>query len=398
MKKKIIYSLLVVLVSLVGCEIGDNSSADPSESFLRIFDTNEFEADFTPLDLAETPDGGFLVLSGIRRDDSNFLGVHVLKTDEFGTFVSETVLDPSFVNPVDQLVEINGLYYFFCMNEFQEARLFSMDTSGIVQDPIAVNAVTYPSYLTASDQNLLLLSYDNDDKRTILSEISTDGSLLRSQGFGIGAGVGVEEPIIDHFTRTGRQLPFFAGVMENGTFFFNGFVNFTISMIFTRLDGAEPSGILQGQQDDGAMSRAIPISGGRFAASRFNFGDNYYIPSVNIEANGITSSTDLAGNPILELESDAPVVIEEVEVEGVRSLIFGSNTKDGQILISAYSEETGELNGIQFIGFSSPYELADITTTEDGGIAVLSRVFIAGRFPRIAVNKISVDELRVLVQ
>src|SRR5699024_2969963 len=113
--------------------------------------------------------------------------------------------------------------------------------------------------------------------------------------------------------------------------------------LFTDLNSGSPNGVVQGQQDDGGMSAVLPLDGGKFAASRFNFGDNYILPHADISTQGISSSVDLGGLSMPELAPDAKVVIKEVMVNGAATVLYGTNTKSGQILLLAYDALTGEL-------------------------------------------------------
>jgi hypothetical protein len=395
MKQRFLVTLLAL--SLLSCDIRENESVNPSESFLRVFDTQDFGASFEPLDIVQTSDDGFLLLSGTRRNDTNFPGAHIIKSDKDGMFESQQQLSNDFLHPVDQWIELNGQFYFVCMNGLTRAQLVSVTETGDVGEAVALNT-TYPLHVSKSNGNILLLSYDNENKNTVLSVINTEGQTLNSQAFNIGAGDDVEEPIIDHFNRTGRQLPFFAGTLADGSYYFNGFYNFTVSLVFTDLSSTEPSGVVQGQQDDGSFSALRQLSGGDFAASRFNFGDNFYLPQVTINPSGLISGTDLGGIPNLELIADAPVTMERV-MSGSRAIVlFASNTKGGQIMLSAYDEDSGELLAVDYIGFSNPYEVSDIIQTKDEGIALVGKTFISGRFSRVCLIKLSSEELAELSQ
>ena len=79
----------------------------------------------------------------------------------------------------------------------------------------------------------MLLSYDNGNKESVISSGSVSGGVQASKGYSIGTGEDIEEPIINHFIRTGRQYPFEAGKVSNGLYFFNGFYNYTFSLVFT---------------------------------------------------------------------------------------------------------------------------------------------------------------------
>src|SRR6478736_4695203 len=103
----------VTLILLVACSNESDPVADKS-NFTKIYDNNKFSASFYPIDMKQTPDGGYLILGGMRLEDTNFSGVYIMKVDEFGTFVSDKEMESDFVNPVG-LLESSSKYYFFAM-------------------------------------------------------------------------------------------------------------------------------------------------------------------------------------------------------------------------------------------------------------------------------------------
>lgn len=393
---KNIFYFIFSLVILAGCDISDNDAIDPSEGFFKIYDNNLFDASFIPIDIKQTTDGGYLILSSKRIETSNFTGVNLIKVDKEGNFIEEQVIDDQYVGPVDQLIKINDSYHFMAMDATSlQAMLFTVNDSSRVT---AINAtgLSYPMYIAADGEDILTLSYNNGDKNTIISRINTSGATLQSAAYGIGAGSDTEAPIISHFTRTGRQLPFFAGRMNGGVYYFNGFYNYTMSLVFTDF-GEDPLGVVQGQQDDGGFSSGISVSGGNFALSRFNFGNNFIIPSIDLNTTGITSATDFIGNSFPELTDNAPVELELINIEGQEAILYGSNTKSGQIILMAYSRSSGELLGTKYLGSTYPYEIADFIVTEDLGLAVVGNTSVAGRFDRICLFKLSKDDLLDLI-
>ncbi len=390
-----IFLLLTILSMLSACDISDNE-VEPSLSFLKIYDNNEFNASFIPIDVKQTADGGYLILASTRLEDSNFTGVYLMKVDEAGEFVSEERFTSDFLFPVGDLLEVDGTFYFVAMRNISfEAVIFAINDAGEVSEPVGLG-VTRPLKAALDGSDILLLSYDNANKNTVFSVYATNGGgvgQLGSKAFSIGTGEGIDAPITNHFTRTGRQLPFQIGRVPNGPYFFNGFVNFTISLIFTDLVADDPLGVSQGQQDDGGLSSVRHLTGSTFAVSRFDEGDNYILPNVDINMGGITSSIDLGGNPFPELVEEAPVLVKRLEINGQQVLLYGSNTKGGQIILLAYDAGTGALLGTKYLGFSNPYQISGFSTTEDSGLAVVGNTSVAGRFDRICLFKLSEKEL-----
>ena len=235
------------------------------------------------------------------------------------------------------------------------------------------------------------------NKLSVVSVVNPSGAISTSKGYNIGAGDQVEEPIINHFIRTGRQYPFQVGRTLSGQYFFNGFYNYTFSLVFTDLAQNNPPAI-QGQQDDGGISQVAQIDNSKYAVARFNFGDNYFIPNSTLNSTGTSSSTDLGGSIIPELVSNAPVRILKYQLAGKPVIIYGSNTRNNQIALFLYEQATGKYLGSNYLGFSNAFEVSSIVPTSDGGIAVSGLTYLAGRLPRICLFKISESELSKSIQ
>jgi len=369
-------------------------------TFTRIYDNNKFSNAYVPIGVQQTSDGGYLVLASRTLADSNFSGIYLMKADSRGSFVAEMEVDPLYVNPVKDLIRIGNQYFFFCMEEVSlYTQLVAVDESlaSITVTPVATNR-TYPCAAAADGNSMLLLTYDHVNKLFDISSVNTSGGELASKSFGIGVGDDIEEPIINHFIKGGKRFPFAVGRLPGGSYYFNGFYNYTFSLVFTDLNQDEPTGVVQGQQDDGGLSSITPISGTKVATSRFNFGDNYIIPNATLSTNTITSSVDLGGYTFLELVPNATIDILRTTANEKSVLIYGSNTVSGQIGLYFYDEATGEFMGSDYIGSTYPFTVSDVITTDDGGILVCGTTSLAGRFPRISLTKISKERLNELAR
>jgi hypothetical protein len=385
--------LLIAILTFIfmGCANDSDPAADKA-NFTRIYDNNKYNASYYPIDIKQTPDGGYLILGGRRIDDSNFSGIYLMKVDELGGFISEQEVDENYVNPIGPLLESGGNYFFFCMSSVGlQTQLFQVDTEATISNPVSVGG-SYPAASAMDGNNFLLLSYDNFNKNTVVSVVTPSGSISQSKSFSIGAGDAVEEPIINHFLRTGKQIPFLVG-KAGSQYYFNGFYNYSLSLCFTNLVADDPQGIIQGQQDDGGLSQVMPLDGGKFALARFNFGDNYILPNTTLNTSGITSSFKLNGNPFPELVANAPVKILRTTIGTKKIALYASDTRSKQIALFGYDESTGEFIGSRYLGFSNPFEIASLTPTTDGGLAICGTTYVAGRFPRICLFKLSKDEI-----
>lgn len=393
-----ICSFLLTLLLFSAC-LEDNDPEIVKGSFTKIYDTDDFAATYYPIDVKQTSDGGYIVLSAFRMDASSFSGAYLLKVNENGDFVADLEIDPQYVNPAADLVSLGGQVYFLCMEALSlQAQLISVDESLTEHTIVPVGgAFYYPCAAAAYNGNLLALSYNHLTQQSVIGIISTEGTLTQSKGYTIGAGDDVEEPIINHFIRTGPQFPFRVG-SSGSTFYFNGYYNYTFSLVFTDMSQDNPVGVVQGQQDDGGLSAVMPISQGTFAVARFNFGDNYFIPRAELSTSSVSSSTDLTGNSFPELDYNAWTRILRTTVNTQNLLVYASNTRSRQIGLYFYNEDDGSFLGNKYLGFSNPFELANLTTTEDGGLIVCGRTWLAGRFPRICLFKLSSKQLEDTIE
>ncbi|MCE2995157.1 MAG: hypothetical protein ACK5RG_00430 [Cyclobacteriaceae bacterium] len=393
MKNTILLLFLIVLAC--ACAKDADLTTDKA-NFTRVYDNDKFDASYYPIDIKETSDGGFLILGGRKLTDSNFSGAYLMKVDELGMFVSELEVPSDKVAPIGPWLEVNNKFYFFAMTAIGlKTELHEVDADGALTKTTQVvgdGGGGYPAAAYNDNGRFLLLRYDNIRKESVVDVVNTAGVTSSFIGFSVGRGDAVEAPIIEHFLRTGKQFPFQVGKTSSGLYFFNGFYNYTFSLVFTDLVSDQP-GVVQGQQDDGGFSAVMPISGNNFAAARFNFGDNYLLPSVTLNPSDISSSVDLGGNNLPELSSNAPVRIISATINGKDISLYGSNTRSKQISLYGYEKNTGKFLGSRYLGFSNPFEIAAMTTTKDGGLVVCGTTYVAGRFPRICLFKISAEEL-----
>ena len=371
----------VVLTIVAACDISNNN-VEPMSTFTKIYDDSRFEHEYFPLDVIQTADEGFLILSEKKMDQSLFTNVFVLKADAMGNVVSNTEMDASYVHPVNGWQYIAGSYYFICMDaNTLTAQLVPVDESGALGDPVSLG-VSYPLVATQDGDNIVLLSFDNGNNETVISLANASGQISQQASYTIGAGVDVEKPIIDHLTRNGDELPFAVGKSSDGTYYFNGFYNYTFSLVFTSFGGS-PTGVCQGQLSEGGVSAVAPVSNGAFNVSRFNFGANYLTPLASISTSSTTSSVDLEGNIFPEIESGARVKIGQTESG---NWLYATQTQSKQLVLYSF-DESGTILGTQYMGSGNPYSFASFCFTSDGGIAILAKTALEGRFPRIALLK-----------
>jgi len=125
-----IYILILFIVGMVSSCTEESNPVYDTDNFTTIFDNNQFDASFFPIDMRQTPDGGYLILGGRKLDESDFTGIYLLKADKFGNFVKEIEVEETSVNPIADFVEYQTKYYFFCMDPLtQVAQIASVDAN-----------------------------------------------------------------------------------------------------------------------------------------------------------------------------------------------------------------------------------------------------------------------------
>jgi hypothetical protein len=401
--KRLLYILPLVVLVIASCEEEVNPVFD-TESFTAIFDNNQFAATYNPIDMIQTEDGGYIVLGKRDLSESEFAGIYLMKVDKYGNFVRETEVNPEYVHPIASLVSRDNVIYFICMNELTtqlQIATVSPDGEFLEETTLLVDDITYPSAASFTDNQFIIQGYNHVDKQTIVATVSLNGTVTNQINYSIGIGdtESLDRQISSHFLETGRQLPFAVG-KAGSKYYFNGFYDFTFSFLFTDLSQEEPDGGVQGQResDDSGLSAILPISANKFAISWFNVGRNYFAPAKNIASTGTPTSIgdegfEDVGLPFRELVDNADVRIIKAQVNEKSALIYASTTLSKQIGLFFYDESTGKFMSSRYLGYSNPFEAADLIQTSDGGLAVCGTTYLAGRFPRICIFKLSKEEL-----
>jgi hypothetical protein len=412
-KTYITYFTLLMAVFIISCDIKKNEVV-LGEQFVRIYDNEAFGKEFRPLSVVQLSDGNFFIL-GETQDEaaSQFPLIYTMIVDADGEFVSQQTLSNETVSPMANLMQSGTEFYFFAMNSVSLApKLMQVGASGEVSEAAEITGLTYPLHASQdTDGSFLLLTYNNVDLESVFSKINTSGAVLASQSYTINNGEedpSAEISIIKHLNKKGKQLPFLTGVMTGGKYYFNGFFNYNLSLVFLAFGDSEDNrpNLLEGYRDEECISALLHLSGNNFAVTRYASGNNYIIPkgvidatSADGEGDGALNSTkNLGGNPIPEMTADARVILKKAQINGRNVLIYGTDTKGKQMVLYIYDESTGEFIHAKYLGFGNPYEMGGFTFTADGGIAVTGTTYIAGRFPRVCLFKLSPAEVSEMVR
>ncbi len=396
MKSNAQLSILFALFASIFVSCADE---EPSltESFLKIYDDSDFDLSYDPIDVVEVTNG-YIILSGTEREDTDFDGILLMKIDEEGNYLfAEEALFNDFEAPVGDMYfnESDSSIHFFAKNNGStDGVLITINTSLAIQNTTLLGGLNYPlSASSTSNNTLLLQSYDPVGLQTQISEINLTGGFEGGNEYSIGAGDDVEEEVIDHFLEaTSNPLSFFCGEVSPGNYYFNGFYNFNLSLVFTNFGGS-PSGVVQGQGTDAGIRSAMPLGGDNFAVAGYQFDDNYQLSTATLTTGGISSSADLYPGNMAELKPYTITKIFNYAGPNASYTVFASETKGNQIALHFYNTSNGQIDGVLYVGYLNPFTLASVKVTSDESILVLGTTFVAGRFERIILNKISRSEI-----
>ncbi|MEM9324892.1 MAG: hypothetical protein AAGA85_04530 [Bacteroidota bacterium] len=382
---------LTLLVAISGLFLSCEDELDlENDSFFRIYSNRNAEIDYEPIDIVETA-SGYVILAATKLVDSDFKGIQIITVDKAGNFLRERTMDSEMVVPTPDMFRVDSTFYFFAMSRTTlRAQLIATDENFRNLEVTPVGNVLYPlSAAMNSGGNLLLQSYDPASLTTVISEVRTDGTVLNQAGYTIGAGQDVEPTILAHYLEPDGRQPFFCGEVNPGNYYFNGFYDFSLSLVFSDFS-QEPSGVVQGQSDNGGIRAAYSITGNLFALVGFQFDENYVVPSTPVGTGTTSSSIDLFSSDQAELKTGTPAAIIPY---GENHVVIAAETESREVALYFYNLTTTEVSGIETIGFINPFTLSTVRTDEEQNLLVIGTTFTSGRFERVFFRKVAASDV-----
>jgi len=400
-----IYTLSIILLLFFVLSCSKKETISPEAGFSKIYDNAEFGGSYYPVDITQTSDGGYLILSELKRSDTDFFGVYILKADKEGNFLWAVSAADNLVNPIPGLITIGDSYYFMCMDKVTLAtNVMQINDNSAPTAVQTYGSLIYPLHASATpDGGSIVLTYDRANLSTKIAKMDSKFNISWQKSYTVFENP--EKILVEHLTRTGRRLPFFTGTVGDASasgYFYNGFDNFSFSMRFISAADGTAQGVVNGFRINDRYSAAITssafLASGKFAISRINQGISSISPFQDISTSAILVSTGLKGSQVAEVPDDSKVIVKKLTIGSKSRMIYAANTKNNQLVVYAYDAETGNLLGTRYFGSGNPYEISNFTQTKDGGLAVLSSTLVAGRFPRIAIFKIAKSELEAFAK
>ncbi len=381
-----------LVIGLVSCKKNDIGSEN---IFTKIYSDPNSDVSYYPLDIAEAGDG-YYILAGIAADTARvWPNTFVSRVDAEGEMVWSAQIEDPYVSPIANLIELNGSFYIFCMDDISLAtHILQIDEGGQTASHVAtINEAIYPLAVSKTpDNGVLLLSYDSDTRSSRLSKL--DGSFAIQWQNDFKVNEDAEGLLLDHMIKTGKNIPFFTGTVGNGSqYFVNTLYNYTLSLIFVDPSNGDRTGVVQGYRYDGGANCLLSLEGNNFALGRFVFSERFIMPSVSMDMNSITVMDDLGGAYLAEIASNAETKVKKMTVSGRDAIVFATNTNSNQVVIYAYDMTTYELILKKYLGFANPVSVGAIIQTSDQGIGVLVQTKVTGRFKRMGFYKLPKEHI-----
>ena len=386
--------LLISSFGITSCDITDNE-VGPETGFTQIYDDRSHTTSYDPMAVVQTEDEGYLTLAA--RDTWK---VYLLKADATGRYEWEVHTDEAYVHPLPQFIQIEDQYYFVCMNETTSSTvIMQVDPASRATSVVAeLDDIQYPLAVSQNaDNSLLILGYDRKSRSSTLHVLNPDFTNRWTNRYAVEEDV--EEIIIRHVARTGSRLPFSVGTTtDEQTYYFNGFANYTLGLNFVSSQTGELTGTVNGFRDDEFISAAYPLENNMYALARRSYGVTTLLPYQALDPRTVVSSGGWAPNNFPEIDDKAQVIIKKIMHHQRPVVIFGTNTKERRLVFYAYDAQSGELIGTLYLGQTNPYRMGEFIATRDGGLAVLAETFVAGRFSRPCLFKLTPAEVDTFLQ
>ncbi|TAH18023.1 MAG: hypothetical protein EAZ08_12545 [Cytophagales bacterium] len=393
--KSNLYKFLILAFFSFSCKESEVISLEGR--FSKIYNEDSF-SDFVGADIQQTNDDGYLLLGAIDNSFSNQKGLpYVLKVDKAGNFLWDTKKNTflqKFYNLIPYLKKINGEYFFFCRDNTSKA----INLLKINDDTQAITSVR---------------AYNDLNGDLVYSSQTPDGGLLLMMlSETCDARKQPEQIKLDkNFAVQWRKCyPFFITVpidaidqKLNLNYFFNGtidiegqqryFITFlnqnnTSSILFT-----DENGTLLGETHTSFLINSLDqISGKDFAMTYIKQKDTNLVIKTALKVTE-KEFLDISGNTFHEINSEKRVITKKMTINAKEVVVFACTLENIPIRLYAFEPKSGSLKGTITLGRINPYEIANLIQTRDGGMAIIANTLVADRFIRIALLKLSPEEV-----
>lgn len=357
----------------------------PTEKFNSIFDNPVENIHYEPLDIIETDEGGFLILSKLVNGS-----IFVLKANSRGDFLWSEEVESDFINPVAKLIRQGDNYYFVAGRlPDQTATLFEInDLQQTVEARRSYEAYRRPlAFNNLTPDTYLLLTY-NDTTGTVLSKIQDGFAMEWARNYDE---IDNAHQKLDAFQNSSKNN-FFVGAYNAGSvIFFNSLREEGLKLTFANDQGIA-TGIINAS--DGDFINTFTSYDNALLSINYLFNDQaFFLNAYQPAPNARVDLELLNGDPVQDRLIIQNVTTAPITVGTTNYLLNAYSTLDGRIKMNFYASSSGEQKAIKYVGGIDPLEVVKIIQTRDEGIAILSKITIAGTKERIKLSKIPRNEI-----
>jgi hypothetical protein len=374
-----------------GCEIKQDDIR-PEQEFIKIYNHPDENIAYHPAGLLQLPDGGYLILSGVKVDTSivEYPYANLIRTGPTGEV--EWTRDYDLYAPAPRLFRLSGSVGFVAMDLQLNANAVEISTSsGDITGQHDLN-LTMPLYSYVDRQgNLLVLGYDYVTRASWISLF--DGSFGLQRSVKVNVNTDLENQVQKHQNKSGEQFPFFIGEWTEGSqggYFVNCFYNYTLRTVYFESAGLTMLGNIYSFQTGEAISSLIHRTGNRYALTRFYSNNNYLLGDVEVDIHTSQNFNDITGVILHELVHDAKVLTRKITIGSTSYLLFSSQTNSNSMVTYQYAAEADSLIATHYHPFNERVEVGDLIQTSDEGVALLGRIYILGKYQRPVLVKLPV--------
>ncbi|QCK15360.1 hypothetical protein [Mangrovivirga cuniculi] len=405
---KNIYILLITLL-IFSCDLKDDELA-PEESFVKVYDVNNFNLDLEPIDIIQTTDSGYVILAQDKDGIPNILEANNQGEIQAIRSTASSGTGSQYYKPVGELMNIDGSVYFIAMNINLEAVLFEIEPGRIgtrvysqVYQPLAASQ--------GPGNEILIAGYSSAQGDEIVTEqstfyVMTPNSSAPRYSYSMRTEDSFTDDLINAYFNGEADFPFFTGYIGNESsatnYFVNTFYNFNLSTVFlnpTNDPDNQVSGSVIGDNYAGGLKSMLSLGGNNFATAYQHTNDYYFNPLNNIPVNQHTSSLDSGEIRFSEIDNLSDIIIKRLNIGEQDIIVYAAQNRRKQILLYSYDPITGEFIGKMTLGNNSPYEAIDFEITNDDGMVILAKTYVAeARFGRVALFKLNNDQLSNLIR
>ncbi len=385
--KNVIWMVWVLgAVLFTGCSKEEFQTGD---AYIRIIDHPVAGSRFHPLALAATSNG--TLVWGAMGDWTPV----AIWLDAEGLPTHSWVAPSGMVAPVQGVIQAEGRTFSCVMDPVSLATIvLDLSTPGAATEEKRFSGIMYPLAL-ATDRNnqILLLSFNRFDRRSVFTVFQPDWTQTVQRSFPNYQEI--DELLLDHM-QFKKRYPVMVGQTLDGSYFMNGFVNYSFSLALLNAENLQQTALYQGTQYKGGVSGFLSLGNGTAMVARF-LNDDAFLSNAPL-GSGLFVSQDLGGSAQYGWMPRTPVLLQWVTVDGQSFLLRGVTLKDGQVQIQMLDPAQNMVLGVRSFGGNQPVELASILLEPTGHLNLLVHTTLLGGLSRMGIIRLAPWEVKALCE